>query len=87
MNGNKCLGIDSAGMDLPDATRVLWRAMQDVKYRDGIGGDVMTLHLREKGLLGSKFRKIRLPGIKGQRGQCKAARVQYWHRHKVACGR
>lgn len=83
---DKRLVIDYEGLDLPDGARLKWREVSNIKYEDGIGGDVLTLTLFEKGVIGNKSTKVKLPGVKPQRELLKQVLGMYWHRHKVAFG-
>lgn len=84
-NGSE-IGVHYEGLDMPDDTTLAWSEIKDLKYEDGIGGDVLTVELKEKALIGNKSTKAKLPGIKPQRGQLQAALGHYMHRHRVAHG-
>ena len=78
----------AAGLALPDGARLMWREIDGVGYEDGMLDDVLTLTLtltlQEKGAVGRKSAKVKLPGIKAQCDLLKAALGQYRERHKVA---
>jgi Zn-dependent protease with chaperone function len=78
------LEIRYDGLTLPDGTVVDWHDITDLKYEDAYLGDVLTLTLDEKGLIGAKKNKVKLPGAKPHRDMLKSALGQYWHRHRVA---
>lgn len=84
MSGGRSLDLDYEGLALPDGARLIWREIDGVGYEDGMLGDVLTLTLKEKGAVGRKSVKVKLPGIKAQRDLLKAALGQYRERHKVA---
>ena len=68
------------GLTLPqDQQFVAWDAISDLKYEDGLAGDVLTV----KRNFGSDD-KAKLKGIRGQRERVKAVLAHYWHRHKVS---
>lgn len=81
---DKRIGVAYAGLVLPEGDDVLsWDLIADLKYTDGMGGDVLQIVHHEKGLLGAKTTKVKLPGIAKQRDQLKGALGYYWQRHKV----
>lgn len=85
LKGGAALTVAFDGLLLPGAPEVLaWDEVTNIAYEDGYGGDVLTLTLAEKGVLGNKSRKVKLPGVKPLREALKAALGQYWHRHKAA---
>ena len=60
-----------------------WDNVTNLEYEDGIGGDVLKVIHPEKGLLGAKSTKIKLPGISKVRDELKGELGRYWHRHQV----
>ena len=86
LDKDSCLTVDYDGIVAPDGNRVQWAAIKNVEYEDGMLGDVLTLSLFEKGLLGGKTQKVKLSSFKDQREEVKLVLGQYWHRHKVAHG-
>jgi Zn-dependent protease with chaperone function len=81
----KKIEINYAGLVLPDQNETLsWDRVTNLKYTDGIGGDVLEIVHPEKGLIGAKTTKVKLPGISKQRDKIKATLGRYWQRHKMA---
>jgi Zn-dependent protease with chaperone function len=84
LRGEKQFLITYEGIGFPGQDELLsWDRVADLKYTDGIGGDVLEIVHPEKGLLGKKTTKIKLPGIAKERDQFKAALGHYWNRHQV----
>lgn len=84
LHGGKRIVINHAGLVLPGKEEVLsWDSVNNLKYEDGIGGDVLQIVHPEKGWLGAKTSKIKLPGIRKQRDGFKGAIGHYWQRHQI----
>lgn len=84
LKDGKAIEVTYAGPILPGETEVLsWDNLTNLKYEDGYGGDVLEIKHPEKGMFGAKTTKVKLPGIKAQREQLKAALGQYWQRHQI----
>lgn len=84
LKGGKSIQVTYAGPVLPNQSTVLsWDSVSDLKYDNGIGGDVLEISHPEKGWLGAKTTKVKLPGIKNQREQLKSVLGQYWQRHQI----
>ena len=82
LKGGQRVEITYAGPILPEQTEVLpWSKIANFKYEDGFGGDVLRIEHQEKGLLGSKTTKVKLPGIKKERARFKQVLGHYWQRH------
>ncbi|RFP10127.1 MULTISPECIES: M48 family metallopeptidase [unclassified Duganella] len=80
LNGGQRFQIGYDGLTLPqDGQFIAWDAIGDLRYKDGIGGDVLTI----KRNFGSDD-KVKLKGIRGERERVKAVLGHYWHRHKVS---
>jgi Zn-dependent protease with chaperone function len=78
------LEISYAGLSLPGEPELLsWDRVDDLNYTDGMGGDVLEIIHPEKGLIGRKTTKVKLPGISKQRDHVKQALGHYWQRHKA----
>jgi Zn-dependent protease with chaperone function len=74
------------GLTLPKQTETLsWNSVADLKYEEGVRGDVLSIVHPEQGWLGAKTTKIKLPGITNQRSQLKEALGRYWQRHQIMC--
>jgi len=84
LKNGSALHINYAGLDLPEQkTSIAWDKVVDLKYRDGISGDVLEIVHPEKGLIGAKTTKVKLPGIRKDRQRCKAVLAHYWQRHQI----
>lgn len=72
---------------LPARQKVLlWGDIKHMGYEEGLVGDVLTITLHEKGMLGSKTVKTRLFGMRRQRDEFRACLGQYAYRHRAAHG-
>ncbi|HZX33165.1 MAG TPA: M48 family metallopeptidase [Rhodocyclaceae bacterium] len=84
LRGAKQVEISYEGLVLPKAPELLsWDSVANLKYEDGYGGDVLEIVHPEKGWFGSKTTKVKLPGIRKQRDNFKAALGHYWQRHQI----
>jgi len=84
LRGDKRAEISYEGMLLPKFDGLLsWDEVANIEYENGMGADVLTIKLKEKGLLGAKSKKVKLPGISKQREAFKETLGRYWHRHQV----
>jgi Zn-dependent protease with chaperone function len=78
------IGIRYDGLMLSQGTEVLsWDNVADLKYEEGVRGDVLTIVHPEQGWFGAKTTKVKLPGIANQRDQLKGTLGHYWQRHQV----
>jgi hypothetical protein len=87
LKGGRTFQVGYAGITLPESAEpVSWDKVANMKYVDGSFGtsDVLQLEHPEKGWLGAKTTKIKLPGIGKQKDRLKAVVGQYWHRHRVS---
>ena len=76
--------ISYEGLRLPETLELLsWDDVTNFQYEDGMGADVLTITLTEKGMLGAKTKKVKLRGISKQREAFKETLGRYWHRHKT----
>ena len=81
---NERMEIGYQGLRLPGSDeRLSWDEVANFQYENGMGADVLTISLTEKGLLGAKTKKVRLRGISKQREVFKETLGSYWHRHKT----
>lgn len=72
-------GIAPAG----DEPFVEWDSVKALQYNESSFGDSLTVTLHEKGGIGSKKIKVKLPGLGKQKDAFNAVVGQYWHRHQV----
>jgi Zn-dependent protease with chaperone function len=76
--------ISFRGLSLPGDEQLLrWDDIKDFSYENGMGADVLTIRLNEKGMLGAKTRKVKLPGISKRRDEFQHTLGLYWHRHQT----
>jgi len=84
LKGQLAVAVSYSGLQLPGKPGELsWDEVKNLAYENGFGGDVLTITLHEKGLLGAKTNKVKLPGIGKQREPFKNALGVYRHRHEV----
>jgi Zn-dependent protease with chaperone function len=84
LKGGLAVVVNYSGLQLPGRPDELsWDDIKNLAYENGFGGDVLTITLQEKGLLGAKTTKVKLPGIGKQREAFKNALGVYRHRHEV----
>lgn len=80
---DKRLEVSHAGLLLPGTSETLsWDRVAGLKYEDGYFGDVMQITHPEKGMLGKKTTKVKLPGASRQRASIKQTLGVYWQRHQ-----
>jgi hypothetical protein len=87
LKGGKSLHVGYAGMSLPEQAEPMpWDNVADMKYVDGSFGtsDVLQIEHPEKGWLGAKTTKVKLPGIKNEKERLKAVLGHYWQRHQIS---
>lgn len=84
LRGRQRIAVTYEGLLLPKEAQVLsWDNVTNLKYDDGFGGDVLEIVHPEKGWIGAKKTKVRLPGIRKERARFKAELGRYWERHQV----
>lgn len=84
LKGKLAIAVSYSGLQLPGRPDELsWDEVKTLAYENGFGGDVLTVTLHEKGLLGAKTTKVKLPGIGKQREPFKTVLGVYRHRHEV----
>jgi len=85
LKGGKTFGVTYAGPVLPERGEPLsWNSVANLKYEDGsFSADVLTIEHPEKGWLGAKTTKVKLPGLGKQKERFKAILGHYWQRHQV----
>lgn len=84
LRGGRHIGVAYDGIMLPEqAAPMPWDSVANLAYEDGMGGDVLKITHPEKGWLGPKTTSVKLPGIKKERAQLKAALGAYWQRHQI----
>ena len=82
LKGGKRIEITYAGPILPEQTEALpWDRAAKFNHVDGFGGDVLRIEHPQKGWLGAKTTKVKLPGIKKERARFKQVLGHYWQRH------
>ena len=62
---------------------VEWDSVKALQYNESSFGDSLTVTLHEKGVIGSKTLKVKLPGLGKQKDAFNAVVGQYWHRYQV----
>ena len=83
LKGGKRIALTYAGPILPEQTETLsWDKVTKLNYVDGFGGDLLRIEHPEKGWLGAKTTKVKLPGIKKERARFKEVLGRYWQRHQ-----
>lgn len=75
--------FDAVALPAHDKT-LAWDNVKNIGYEEGMLGDILTITLTEKGVLGSKTVKTRLWGIRARRDELRTALGQYWYRHRAA---
>lgn len=77
--------ISYAGITASDGELIGWDRVDKIEYQDGIGGgDVLVITHPERGLVGHKKTKVKLPGV--ERERFKETFGKYWYRHQVMRG-
>lgn len=83
LKGGKRIEITYAGPVLPEQAEAMpWDKVAKLNYVDGFGGDLLRIDHPEKGWLGAKTTKVKLPGIKKERARFKDVLGHYWQRHR-----
>jgi Zn-dependent protease with chaperone function len=83
----KTLNVGYAGMMLPEhAEPMPWDDVAGMQYSDGSFGTADTLEIthHEKGWLGAKTTKVKLPGLGKEKERFKAIIGHYWQRHQIS---
>jgi len=84
LRGGKRIVVSYKGLILSGKSNILsWDNVTNVKYEDAFFSDILQIIHPQKGWLGSKTTKVKLPGIKKQRSQFKDAVGRYWQRHQI----
>lgn len=84
LRGGKHIVVSYEGLILPGETNILlWDNVINMKYEDAYVSDILRIFHPQKGWLGAKTTKVKLPGIKKQRPQFKDALGHYWQRHQI----
>jgi Zn-dependent protease with chaperone function len=87
LKGGNTFNVGYAGLSLPEQEEPMpWDDVADMKWHDGSFGTSDTLEIvhPEKGWLGNRTTKVKLPGIKDHKERLKAVLGHYWQRHKIA---
>lgn len=87
LEGGKRFIVEYAGLTLPgQAEPMSWEQVANLEYSDGSFGTSDTLQIEhpEKGWLGNRTTKVKLPGIGKAKERFKAALGQYWQRHRIS---
>lgn len=78
----KRLEVNYAGLLLPGEGELLpWQRISKMEYTDAYLSDILTITHPEKGLIGKKTSKVKLPGARKHRDAIKAALNRYYGRH------
>lgn len=84
LRGGKRIVVSYEGLILPREVAILsWDNVVNMQYEDAFGSDFLRITHPQKGWLGAKTTKVKLPGIKKQRSQIKGALGHYWQRHQI----
>jgi hypothetical protein len=87
LRGGRVLRINHAGLVPPGESDLMsWATVADASYSDGAMGtaDVLDITHYERGRLGAKSTKIRLPGIGSRKANLLAVFAHYLQRHRIA---
>ncbi len=66
-----------------DETTVFWDAVKALEFKESSFGNALVVTHPEKGMIGAKTSKIKLPGLKKDKDEFNAAVAAYWHRHQI----
>lgn len=66
-----------------DDTTVFWDAVKALEFKESSFGNALVVTHPEKGMMGAKTTKIKLPGLKKDKDAFNAAVGIYWHRHQI----
>ena len=84
LKGGARVEIRYDGLLTPEGQLIGWDAVKSIAYEDAtVGADVLKIVHPEKGWLGAKNTKLKLPGLGKQRDAFKQVLGLYWQRHQV----
>ncbi len=66
-----------------DDTTVFWDAVKALEFKESSFGNALVVTHPEKGVIGAKTTKIKLPGLKKDKDAFNATVGAYWHRHQI----
>lgn len=66
-----------------DDTTVFWDAVKALEFKESSFGNALVVTHPEKGMMGAKTTKIKLPGLKKDKDAFNATVGIYWHRHQI----
>jgi Zn-dependent protease with chaperone function len=66
-----------------DGTTVYWDAVKAFQFYESSFGNALVVTHPEKGVIGAKTTKIKLPGLKKEKDQFNAVVGLYWQRHQI----
>ena len=66
-----------------DETTVFWDAVKALEFKESSFGNALIVTHPEKGVIGAKTSKIKLPGMKKDKDQFNAVVGAYWQRHQI----
>ena len=66
-----------------DAMTVFWDAVKDLQFKESSLGNALVVTHPEKGLIGQKTTKVKLPGLKKEKDHFNAVVGAYWQRHQI----
>jgi len=66
-----------------DETTVFWDAVKALEFKESSFGNALVVTHPEKGMIGAKTTKIKLPGLKKDKDVFNATVGIYWHRHQI----
>ena len=66
-----------------DDTTVFWDAVKALEFKESSFGNALVVTHPEKGMIGAKTTKIKLPGLKKDKDAFNATVGSYWHRHQI----
>lgn len=66
-----------------DGTTVFWDAVKDLQFKESSLGNALVVTHPEKGVIGQKTTKIKLPGLKKEKDHFNTVVGVYWQRHQI----
>lgn len=83
LKNNLSVEVNYKGIAPSGEPQIPWDNVKALQYNHSSFGDSLTVTLHEKGLVGAKTSKVKLPGMGKQKDDFNATLSHYWRRHQI----
>lgn len=83
LKGDASVEINYEGIAPAGEALVPWDNVKSLQYNESSFGDSLTVTLNEKGMVGAKTTKVKLPGLGKQKDAFNGTVSHYWRRHQI----